>query len=529
MILKWGNCSNELPTVQFLLLNIALGIGHFIILLSAGAYLPMLPYVAGSIGEGIPYAVWGQSNYFTAMGVAFLIARPLMKRFGPRDIAITAYLLFAVSSLMVLLTAQIFPLMTSARTLQGFSAGLSLSPSFYLLLGQYKKNKQQVAIGLWGLAAFTPFSIGPALGGYCAYVLGDWRILFVLGGILSLFVASILWAILEENEADIDLSLFISPHLKVFAILAMACLCLQSFFNIGLLSDLTSREDELWWSGLFIVLWFSMFIFMNKTTQGMLIDFTVFRYPNYLISMIILCLGFMALQSSIVQYLIRLQTVEGNTAWHAGLIFLPIFVFSKPLNLLAQYLIHHGYDPRMLASISFFSFALSFWWMSTFARPAPWESLIGPMLLEGAAFGFFLISMTSIALSNVPAQEQLHAVDLLNAVRNIGAGLAITLSDIGWDHYASHVRNYLSAPIDQSHDFLAGLNSYSNLSAAAVQHLIHLKLIKQSGLLSINAMFYTLAIIFTTLGIAIWFASPKHIIHKITVLDNVVESIGEEP
>jgi DHA2 family multidrug resistance protein len=529
MISKWGHCSNELPTVQFLLLNIALGIGHFTILLSAGAYLPMLPYVAGSVGEGIPYAVWGQSNYFTAMGAAFLIARPLMRRFGPRDVAITAYLLFAVSSLMVLLTIQIFPLMTTARTLQGFSAGLSLSPSLYLLLRQYKKSKQQVAIGLWGLAAFTPFSVGPVLGGYCAYILGDWRILFVLGGFLSLFVASFIWAILEENEADIDSTFFIRPHLRVFVLFVIACLCLQSFFNVGLLSDLTSREGELWWSGLSVISLFSIFWFINNKENGLLIDFNVFKYPNYSLSMIILCLGFMALQSSIVQYLIRLQTVEGNTAWHAGLIFLPIFVFSKPLNLLAQYLIHHGYDPRMLASISFFGFALSFWWMSTFARPAPWESLIWPMLLEGAAFGLFLISMTSVALSNVPAGEQLHAVDLLNAVRNIGAGLAITLSDICWDHYTSHVRNYLSVPTDPSHDFLPGLISYSNLSASTAQHLVHLKIIKQSGLLSINAMFYTLALIFSTLGLAIWIASPKHIIHKVTVLDNVVESIGEEP
>ncbi|OIQ98612.1 multidrug export protein EmrB [mine drainage metagenome] len=529
MILKWGHCSNELPTIQFLLLNIALGIGHFIILLSAGAYLPMLPYIAGSVGEGIPYTVWGQSNYFTAMGAAFLIARPLMRRFGPRDIAITAYLVFAVSSLMVLLTTQVFPLMTTARTLQGFSAGLSLSPSFYLLLGHYKKTKQHVAIGLWGLAAFTPFSIGPALGGYCAYILGNWRILFLLGGGISLFVASIIWAILEEKDADIDPTFFIRPHLRIFAIFAIACLCLQSFFNVGLLSDLTSRESELWWSGLFIILWFSIFLIVNSNEKGLLIDFNIFKYPNYLISMIILCLGFMALQSSIVQYLIRLQTVEGNTAWHAGLIFLPIFVFSKPLNLLAQYLIHHGYDPRMLASISFFSFAFSFWWMSGFVRPAPWESLIWPMLLEGAAFGLFLISMTSIALGNVPAEKQLHAVDLLNSARNICAGLAITISDLCWDHYISHVRSYLSAPIDLDHDFLTGFLNYSNFSAVAGQQLIHLKIIKQSGLLTINAMFYTLALIFGALGVAIWIASPKHIIHKKIVLDSMVESIGEEP
>lgn len=527
--MKWGRCSKDLPTTQFLLLNIVLGIGHFITILNAGAYLPMLPYVAGSIGEGLPYAVWGQSNYFTAMGAAFLIARPLMRRFGPRDTAISAYLLFAVSSLIILLTTSVYPLMTAARTLQGFSAGLSLAPSLFFLLNHYKKSQHSVAIALWGIAAFTPFSIGPALGGYCAYVLGDWRILFAVSAGLSLLVAGVIWAILEEPEPDIDITYFISPHLYLFFLFIGAGITLQLFFNVGLISALTSQGYELWLCAVAFMTFTSLFWFKNRNHDNPLIKLQLFKYPNYAFGMLILCLAFMAFQSSVVQYLIRLQTVEGYTAWHAGLIFLPLFVFSKPINVWAQYLLHHGHDPRLLACISFFAFAVSFWWMSRFARPAPWESLIWPQFLEGAALGLLLISMTTIALSNVPTNDQLHAIDILNTFRNISAGLAITFSDIAWDRYIAHVKSYLTAPASMNQEFLATNILHATPSDDSVRHLLHQKIMSQSGLLTLNAMFHTLALIFALLALIIWFASPKHIVHKTTELDSVVESLGEEP
>ncbi|MHB1676506.1 MAG: hypothetical protein ACYCSS_03060 [Sulfuriferula sp.] len=52
-----GHYSHIPPGSQFVLLNLALNVGHFLVLLNAGAYLPMLPYVSCSMGEGIGFAV----------------------------------------------------------------------------------------------------------------------------------------------------------------------------------------------------------------------------------------------------------------------------------------------------------------------------------------------------------------------------------------------------------------------------------------------------------------------------------------
>lgn len=532
LTLGWSECSKKLSPFHFILLNLVLGLGHSITILNAGAYLPMLPYVAGSIGEGLPYAVWGQSNYFIAMGAAFLITRPLMACLGCRNAAITAYLLFAFASLLVLLTTDWYAVFTLARTLQGLAAGMTLSPSLALLLENYKKSHQKVAVTLWGLAVFAPFSIGPALGGFFAYQLGDWRWLFIGSFAASLLVACALWALIgdkfdgQKNRKPLSL---IAP-LRSFLLFAGAAIALQEFFDVGLISDFGSKETTLWWVGV-LFLWLAAFFWIdNSEAENPILRFDVFKYPNFRLGLCILCLAFIGLQSSIVQYIIRLQTVEDFTAWHAGLLFLPLFVFSKPVNIWAQHLIHRGYDPRLLASLSFLGFAASFWWMSSYVRPATWETLLWPQFLEGASLGLMFISLNSIALSNVPDADQLHGIDVLNAFRNMTAGLAITISDIAWDYYLARHRNFLNQPdAANAYNYFDSLIRTGELSAPALQHKLHDQISLQSGLLNLNAMFHLLAVYFLVLTGLVWLARSRHVLHKDKKLERIVESLGEEP
>lgn len=237
----------------------------------------MLPYVAGSLGEGLPFAVWGQSNYVAAMGAAFLISRPIMRKFGPKNAAIGAYLLFAISGYLVLICIPVYPAYTVARTLQGFAAGLSITPSLFLLLEQYKAPKHKVAISLWSLAAFTPFSVGPAIGGYFAYVLGDWRLLFVLFSSLSFMVVGIIWALLGAKADHQDKTYQLSKHLLIFALFIAAVISVQSFFNVGMLTDLTDRKYTSWWivSAILIFMW--LFWIANSEVKTPL---CIFRSSN---------------------------------------------------------------------------------------------------------------------------------------------------------------------------------------------------------------------------------------------------------
>ncbi len=510
--------SKILTAPQFILFNLVLGIEHFLVLLNAGAYLPMLPYVTGTMDEPLAYVVWGQSDYFTAMGAAFLLARPLMKRFGPKNVTLFAGLLFSASCLAALLSVHHFVLYTIVRAVQGYAAGLSLIPSFFLLLEYYRDNKQHVATSLWSLAMFIPFSVGPAFGGWLAYRLGNWQLLFVLSFFGSLSMTAILWALLADWEDEINPHVSLSSPLRQSIILLAGCLTLQQYFNVGLLCDLSSRFGQLWWIlfGFLFLTW--LFWFEHARSKHRLIQFSLFRRANFGTGMLLLCLAFMAVQGGVVQYIIRMQTVEGYTAWHVGLLFLPVFVFSKPLSVLAQKAIKSGTDPRILAFVSLCLLAASFRWISTYARPATWETQFAPQFLMGAGLGLLFVSMTALALAHVPKSDQLHGVDLLNTARNLSAGLAITFSDIGWDRLTQLETSRVISP-DTS-------DPARILSYAGPLHLIHRQLLQQSSLLAFNDLYWLLAVALFGLAWTVWLLQPVVARSPDMV---ILENLGEEP
>ena len=528
LVSTWGRSARKLAPGQFVWLNLALGVGHFVTVLSAGAFLPMLPYVAGTLGEGLAYAVWGQSNYFTAMGAAFLISRPLTRRHGARAVALWGYVLFAAAAAAVPLSTFNCALYVCARSAQGFAAGLCITPSLALLLEHYKTERQALGVSLWGLALFMPFSIGPALGGLCAYVLGDWRWLFVLSAAAATWVAAMLWALTGRRLDASGVHVPLRTPVLLFALFACAAMALQMTFDVGLLSALTSREAT--WQPLAALALVAtlVFVFCNAGARAPLIDNALFACPDYPLGLALLCLAFMGLQSSIVQYLIRLQLVDGYTAWHAGLLFLPLFVMSKPANLLAQRALRAGTDPRLLASVAALAMAASFAWMAGIARPAPWLALLWPQFLEGAALGFLFAGINACALRHVPPALQLHAVDVLNTLRNLAAGLAITISDIGWDHLAARHRLALVAEDSgNAARFVASLTP--GLRPDMLMRQLSSRVGQQAAWLNMSVLCAWLTALFALVAALVWLTRAEPPVRHVPRLDNIVSNLGEEP
>ncbi|MGC9239802.1 MAG: MFS transporter, partial [Acidithiobacillus sp.] len=54
---------------RFLAVNLAIGLGHFLVLFNGGAYLPMIPRVIAALGRNPLYGSWTQDLYFLALGL----------------------------------------------------------------------------------------------------------------------------------------------------------------------------------------------------------------------------------------------------------------------------------------------------------------------------------------------------------------------------------------------------------------------------------------------------------------------------
>ncbi len=527
----WHRYTRKLPVLPFFLLNGALACGHILVLLGAGAFLPMLPNVAGSLGRAVPYAAWGQCNYVACMGLAILIARPLMRSLGARSLAIAAYLTFAASGLGVIASLSFYPGYVVCRLLQGLAAGLSMAPSLTLLLQQYRQGTHRIATAFWGLIAFVPFSIGPALGGYFAYQLDDWRCLFILFSALSVLIAAIIWALAPQQKKEMEVSPASSRQLSAWVHLAAIILALQTGLNLGILTDLSGHEIASFYlfSGTVILICLFWIRYDRDRGGEHCIDVSLFQRRNFSFGLLLLCLAFMGIQGSVVQYILRLQAIDAYTPWHAGLLFLPLLLGSKPLSLHAHFMIQHGYDPRLLASLALLIFALCFFWMGDYIRPATWDTLFWPQLLEGVALGYFLTPMNAIILSNVPAAQQVHAIDVINAARNVATAWSIALSDILWDRAADLAHNRLttSSPAGNM-AFLQGLSSTVPQPGTPIFHRLQERFLQESGWLTFHIMFQQLAEGFVLLAVMVWLASTFHFSRHVDDLERLIETMGED-
>ena len=75
---------SPLSTSMVLLLNLVIGLGHFLVLFNTGAYLPMIPHVAGSLGVNPDFADWTQADFFLAMALAFPTSPWFLQRWGEK-------------------------------------------------------------------------------------------------------------------------------------------------------------------------------------------------------------------------------------------------------------------------------------------------------------------------------------------------------------------------------------------------------------------------------------------------------------
>jgi DHA2 family multidrug resistance protein len=218
---------------RFLAVNLAIGLEHFLVLFNGGAYLPMIPRIIGALGRNALYGSWTQDLYFLALGLGLPLGRWASQRFGNRNSLLFCLAAIFFASLVNATTREYVPFLT-ARIVAGLAGGLSIPLSLNLLLRHYHSDRRDHGLFLWGIAAITPFAIGPFIGGWIDDAWG-WRWLFLLNLpiLLMSFLGIWLWEPPERQEERPSMDWL------GYALLVASLVTLQMLCNLG------SKDD--WW------------------------------------------------------------------------------------------------------------------------------------------------------------------------------------------------------------------------------------------------------------------------------------------
>src|ERR1700738_2533759 len=146
-----------------------------------------LRYIAGGLSATVDDGEWVITSYLAANAVILPITGWLSAHLGRRNYFLASIAIFTLSSLLCGLAGSRGQLILF-RVIQGLAGG-GLQPSSQgVLLDAFPREKQGVAMTLFGLATLTAPVVGPTLGGWITDQY-SWRWVFLINipvGLLAL-------------------------------------------------------------------------------------------------------------------------------------------------------------------------------------------------------------------------------------------------------------------------------------------------------------------------------------------------------
>ncbi|MGR8979683.1 MAG: DHA2 family efflux MFS transporter permease subunit [Gammaproteobacteria bacterium] len=489
---------------RFVLFNLCLGLGHAVVLFNAGAYIAMLPRVAGGLAIPPSFAAWTQTDYMIGLALAFPVGNWLSHRTGEYRPFIWAFFVFALASLICAVSTSLYTFL-AARIALGFSGGLTLPLGQSMILKEYPERRKSIGIGVWSLFTLTPFTFGPPLGGWIADNLG-WRWLFIFNVPAALAIGGIVGALLYRRGAKTIRRRFDTVG---FILLVIALGGFQTLLNQG---------NDWDWSNSYYIMMVSFitlsallyWIAWELSVRRPFLDIGLFAHRNFTIGVLILSIGFLFFQGLLSLLIVQLQLLLGYSSFLAGLVFLPMAVFAKPTAGVFHEIVKRC-DARLLASLNLLGFSAVYFWLSRFDDPSSFAQLFWPKLLEGICLGSFFAPLTTLLLSGLPPARQWRAVELAGLMRIAAGAIGISLQIIIFYRRTPHhmtrlaeARSPFDAGFNETLEFLTG--SGLSESASFVQYAKTAKL--HAAIHGLNDAFWIAGCVFAGLSILVWFAHP---------------------
>ncbi|MDQ0512087.1 MFS transporter [Ancylobacter amanitiformis] len=211
-----------------------------------------------------------------------------------------------------------------------------------------------------------------------------------------------------------------------------------------------------WFSSSFIV-WMAITAFValvtlviwELTDDNPVLDLSVFRSRNWLVSTLTLGLMFGLFFGNIVLTPLWLQQMMGYTATWAGFATAPmgiLAVLTAPLvgRLMARI------DPRLIVTYGMTMLAVSFYMRAQLTAQADYMSIALAMFVLGAGVPACLVTLTSLAVSDLPPEKIAGGAGLQNFIRVMAMAVGASLTSTYWENATKQSRANLVAIIDSA-------------------------------------------------------------------------------
>ncbi|KOT13572.1 multidrug resistance protein B [Haemophilus parainfluenzae] len=487
------------------MLTLVLSLATFMLVLDSTIANVAIPTIAGDLGASSSQGTWVITSFGVANAISIPITGWLAKRFGEVRLFLIATLLFVLASWLCGI-ANSLEMLIVFRVLQGAVAGPIIPLSQSLLLNNYPPEKRGMALAFWSMTIVVAPICGPILGGWISDNI-HWSWIFFINVPIGLAVVLISWKILEGRESRIS-----HQPVNTIGLILLA-------LGVGALQLMLDQGRELdWFNSTEIVVLTIIaavgliaLIIWELTDDNPVVDVSLFKSRNFTVGCVSTSLAFLVYSGTVVLIPLLLQQVYNYTATWAGLAAAPVGLL--PI-LLAPIIGKFGnkIDMRILITVSFMVYALTFYWRAvTFEPEMTFMDVALPQFVQGLAVACFFMPLTTITLSGLPPEKMASASSLFNFLRTLAGSIGTSLTTFIWYNREAVHHTQLTEVINPynpiSQQFFQTMGSFG-LSEEQTASYLAKQITAQGFIIGANEIFFVSAITFISLVVLIWFAKP---------------------
>lgn len=439
------------PRVNPWLIAVVVALAAFMEVLDTTIANVALRYIAGGLGVSEDESSWTVTTYLVANAIIVTATGWLARRFGRKAFFLGCLGLFTVSSVACGFAWNLDSLLVF-RVFQGFAGGGMVPVAQSILADSFPPEKRGQAFALFGIAVVVAPVVGPVLGGW----LSDnwsWHWCFLINAPVGAFAMALIYFLIDEKAERVRVKF----DAIGFALIALALGALEIILDRGEIDD--------WFGSSTIVLAtavcvsaFVAFIPWELSRQNPLIDLHMLVSKQFgACFLVMLATGAILLATT--QYLPQLVQADfAYTATLSGLVLSP----GGLVSVVAMFVVGRlssRVQPKYLIAAGAAISAMSMYMLTSIDADVGFWYFAKVRMLIGAGLPLIFISITAASYDGLKPGQTDMASALLNAARNTGGSVGISIASNVLAHRQQfHQSRLVEALIPSSNNYQTNFN-----------------------------------------------------------------------
>ena len=439
------------PVISVWILALIVVIPTFMEVLDSTIVNVALRQIAGGLQAAANDSQWTVTSYLAANATILPISGWISERLGRRNYFLLSIGIFTLCSALCGFSTNLGQLIFF-RVVQGLAGGGLQPMSQGILFDIFPKEKQGVAMTIFGVAALVAPVLGPTLGGFLTDTY-SWRYIFYINipvGIAALVACYIYLQdpeYLQKEHAEMKKNPSPFDTLGLM-LLSITMVCWEVVNTKG--QEWDWFGDPFWrvqgLLALFIVALVSL-IYRERRFPYPILNFKPLADKNFLVCSVIIFMACAVLYGSVTILPTLLESLINYNALNAGLVVSPSGIFAILTMVGAGIAMSRQVDTRLLIGLGLAVMAVGCLWTSKLNLLCAPINFVGPNIVITMGISLIFAPINVAAFYYIPVELRASAIGLFALLRNEGGSWGTsaiqTILDRREQFHALRVNEYL--------------------------------------------------------------------------------------